>query len=133
MAERAEASERLSAQIVEGLTSGLVVVDRGGTVRSVNPAAKRILALADAPMGTPFRQLLARAPELADVIGEVSRQIGSLRRQAAKAMRYKRLNHRLHHLALGWSGFHHSQLTATLAERLAKGISLRIAFRRRSP
>jgi PAS domain S-box-containing protein len=70
MAERAEASERLSAQIIEGLTSGLVVVDRGGAVRSVNPAAKRILALADAPMGAPFRELLARAPELANVIGE---------------------------------------------------------------
>src|SRR5262245_51363841 len=70
MAERAEASERLSAQIVEGLTSGLVVVDRGGTVRSVNPAARRILALPDAPVGAAFRLVLARAPELADVIGE---------------------------------------------------------------
>ncbi len=56
-------------------------------------------------------QNLAR---VADVIGEVSRQIGSLRRQAAKAMRYKRINHRLRHLALAWSGFHHAQLTATL-------------------
>src|SRR5579885_2546243 len=37
-------------------------------------------------------QNLAR---VADVIGEVSRQIGSLRRQASKAMRFKRLNHRL--------------------------------------
>src|SRR5215212_2795708 len=67
-------------------------------------------------------QNLAR---VADVIGEVSRQIGSLRRQAAKAMRYKRLNHRLRHLALGWSGFHHAQLTATLGELEAKVASLR--------
>ena len=44
-------------------------------------------------------QNLAR---VADVIGEVGRQIGSLRRQAAKAMRYKRLNHRLRHLYLAW-------------------------------
>ncbi|MSU24966.1 MAG: chromosome segregation protein SMC [Opitutus sp.] len=57
-------------------------------------------------------QNLAR---VADVIGEVGRQIGSLRRQAAKAMRYKRLNHRLRHLALAWGGFNHGQLTATLA------------------
>ena len=62
---------------------------------------------------------------VADVIGEVSRQIGSLRRQAAKAMRYKRLNHRLRHLALGWSGFHHAQLTATLGELESKVASLR--------
>jgi chromosome segregation protein len=62
---------------------------------------------------------------VADVIGEVSRQIGSLRRQAAKAMRYKRLNHRLRHLALGWSGFHHAQLSSTLAELEAKVGTLR--------
>ncbi len=58
-------------------------------------------------------QNLAR---VADVIGEVARQIGSLRRQAAKAMRYKRLSHRLRHHALAWSGFHHAKLTATLEE-----------------
>jgi chromosome segregation protein len=67
-------------------------------------------------------QNLAR---VADVIGEVSRQIGSLRRQAAKAMRYKRINHRLRHLALGWSGYHHAQLTATLGELESKVASLR--------
>ena len=62
---------------------------------------------------------------VADVIGEVSRQIGSLRRQAAKAMRYKRLNHRLRHLALGWSGYHHAQLSATLGELEGKVGTLR--------
>ncbi|HUR56896.1 MAG TPA: chromosome segregation protein SMC, partial [Opitutaceae bacterium] len=67
-------------------------------------------------------QNLAR---VADVIGEVGRQIGSLRRQAAKAMRYKRLNHRLRHLALGWSGYHHAQLTATLGELESRVTSLR--------
>src|SRR3954468_4597742 len=62
---------------------------------------------------------------VADVIGEVSRQIGSLRRQASKAMRYKRLNHRLRHLALAWSGYHHAQLTATLSELESKVAGLR--------
>jgi chromosome segregation protein len=62
---------------------------------------------------------------VADVIGEVSRQIGSLRRQAAKAMRYKRLNHRLRHLALAWSGYNHAQLTATLGELESKVAGLR--------
>ena len=69
-------------------------------------------------------QNLAR---VADVIGEVSRQIGSLRRQASKAMRYKRLNHRLRHLALAWSGYNHEQLTATLGELEAKVGILRSA------
>ena len=67
-------------------------------------------------------QNLAR---VADVIGEVARQIGSLRRQASKAMRYKRLNHRLRHFALAWSGFHHAQLTATLGELDVRVAALR--------
>ena len=62
---------------------------------------------------------------VADVIGEVSRQIGSLRRQASKAMRYKRLNHRLRHLVLAWSGYHHAELSATLGALEAKVVSLR--------
>jgi chromosome segregation protein len=37
-----------------------------------------------------------------DVIGEVGRQIASLRRQAAKALRYRRLRHRFSHLDLAW-------------------------------
>src|SRR5262245_4789971 len=42
-AARAEASERRAGQIVEGLTSGLLVVDRSGRVETLNPAARRIL------------------------------------------------------------------------------------------
>ena len=67
-------------------------------------------------------QNLAR---VADVIGEVGRQIGSLRRQAAKAMRYKRLSHRLRHLSLAWSGYHHGQLSATLGDLDAKVVAMR--------
>src|SRR3954463_689691 len=67
-------------------------------------------------------QNLARA---ADVIGEVSPQIGSLRPQASKAMRYKRLNHRLRHLSLAWSGSQHAQLSATLGALDAKVAELR--------
>jgi chromosome segregation protein len=67
-------------------------------------------------------QNLAR---VADVIGEVARQIGSLRRQASKAMRYKRINHRLRHLSLAWDGFQHGQLSATLGELEAKVAELR--------
>jgi two-component system, NtrC family, sensor histidine kinase AtoS len=69
-AARAEASERLAGQIVEGLTSGLVVVDREGVVQSVNPAARRILHLDKDAGGVPLRQFLATAPAMADVIDE---------------------------------------------------------------
>jgi len=62
---------------------------------------------------------------VADVVGEVSRQIGSLRRQAAKALRYKRLNHKMRHLALAWNSHQHASLSATLAELDAQVTSLR--------
>ena len=70
MAARAEASEQLADQIVEGLTSGLVVVDRTGTVRAVNPAAQRILGIGGLRSGKPFREALSPATALSDVIAE---------------------------------------------------------------
>jgi chromosome segregation protein len=69
-------------------------------------------------------QNLAR---VSDVITEVARQIGSLKRQAAKAMRYKRLNFRLRHLALAQSGHQFGLLSASLAELDSRVNSLREA------
>jgi signal transduction histidine kinase len=69
-AARADASQRLADQIVEGLTSGLVAVDRSGMVQSVNPAARRILDLQNDPTGRPFREALAGARAMTDLIGE---------------------------------------------------------------
>jgi len=62
---------------------------------------------------------------VADVIGEVGRQIGSLRRQASKALRFKKLNYRLRHLALAHGGWQHAQLSATLADLQSKLGALR--------
>jgi signal transduction histidine kinase len=70
MAARAEASERLADQIVEGLTSGLVVVNRAGVVQAINPAARRILELGAGGAGKPFRQTLGSATALSDLIAE---------------------------------------------------------------
>ena len=67
-------------------------------------------------------QNLAR---VADVIGEVGRQIGSLRRQASKALRYKRLSYRLRHLALAMGGHQHAQLSSLLNELDGKVGALR--------
>jgi PAS domain S-box-containing protein len=44
-AARADASERLSEEIIASLTSGLLVVDLSGVVRTLNPAGRRMLEL----------------------------------------------------------------------------------------
>jgi chromosome segregation protein len=67
-------------------------------------------------------QNLAR---VADVIAEVGRQIGSLRRQASKALRYKRLSYRLRHLSLAHNAFQHGKLAAVIAELEGKLTTLR--------
>jgi signal transduction histidine kinase len=69
-AARAEASERLADQIVEGLTSGLVVVDRTGMVQAINPAARRILEISDRGAGVTFRDALKPATALSDLIAD---------------------------------------------------------------
>jgi signal transduction histidine kinase len=46
-AERAEASERLSGEIVSSITAGLLVVGLGGEIRILNPAGRRLLELPD--------------------------------------------------------------------------------------
>ena len=70
MAARAEASEALADQIVEGLTSGLVVVNRAGIIQAINPAAKRILSINVEGTGRPYREVLTPAPALAGLITE---------------------------------------------------------------
>jgi PAS domain S-box-containing protein len=66
MAARAEASERLSGEIITSLTAGAIVVSLDGDVTTLNPAGRRILELPDAA-------LYARSPReqpLLDVIDE---------------------------------------------------------------
>ena len=70
MAARAEASERLSGEIIASMTSGLLVVDEHGLVRTVNPAALRMLGMPAVRWEGQFRDVLAGAAPLADVIGE---------------------------------------------------------------
>jgi signal transduction histidine kinase len=70
LTERAEASERLNAEIVSSLTSGLLVAEQSGEVRIVNPAARRLLDTGDQPAAGHYRDFLARAAPLAAVIDE---------------------------------------------------------------
>lgn len=49
LAARAEASERLSDQIIDNLPSGLLVVDKTGVPKRINPAGARLLGLSATP------------------------------------------------------------------------------------
>jgi two-component system sensor histidine kinase AtoS len=70
MSARAEDSERLNSEIVSSLASGLIVVGLDGGVRTLNPAARRMLGRPQVDPGIPLRELLADALPLADVIEE---------------------------------------------------------------
>jgi signal transduction histidine kinase len=68
-AARAEASERLSGEIIRGLTAGLMVVSLDGNVRILNPAARRMLRVPESAPLDNFRTLLEE-PALSGVIEE---------------------------------------------------------------
>jgi PAS domain S-box-containing protein len=70
MAERAEASERLSSEIVASLTAGLLVVDLDTQVRILNPAGRRLLGLSSSQALGSHREMLKDAQPLADAIEE---------------------------------------------------------------
>jgi PAS domain S-box-containing protein len=69
MAARAEASERLSGEIISSLTAGAIVVGLDGEVTTLNPAGRRILEVAES---APYRPSLREQP-LLDVIDECLR------------------------------------------------------------
>jgi signal transduction histidine kinase len=57
-AARAEASERLSAEIIASLSSGLLLVDLNGEVRIINRAGRRMLNIGDSVPLADCRRLL---------------------------------------------------------------------------
>jgi signal transduction histidine kinase len=68
-AARAEASERLSDQIILSLTAGLVVVGLNGSVRILNPPARRMLTVPEQAPLDDYRRMLGE-PTLSDLIDE---------------------------------------------------------------
>lgn len=82
-------------------------------VISSNPAERRLIfeeAAGISKYKAQRREALSKLAivdtnlaRVTDVMEEVARQSGSLKRQAAKALRYKRIKHRLTHLDLCWA------------------------------
>ena len=68
-AARADASERLSDEIISSLTAGLLVVGLKGEVRIINPAGRRLLSVPDGDLPADYRHLV-REPALYQVIDE---------------------------------------------------------------
>jgi signal transduction histidine kinase len=80
-AARADASERLSGEIISSLTAGLMVVGLSGEIRILNPAGRRMLNLpeADAP---DTSQRSPRGQPLLDVVDECLAQQSAIVRRA---------------------------------------------------
>jgi signal transduction histidine kinase len=70
MSARAEASERLSGEIVESLTAGLLVVGSSGHVRILNPAGRRMLNLSEAAVTMDYHEVLREFAPLTATIDE---------------------------------------------------------------
>ena len=70
MQARAEASERLSGEIIASMTSGLLVVSQEGIVRTLNPAGRHLIGLTDSDWTGNYREVLRDSTPLADVIHE---------------------------------------------------------------
>jgi two-component system, NtrC family, sensor histidine kinase PilS len=67
---RAEASERLSDEIVESLTAGLLLVTKEQKILILNPAGRRMLNLTAAAVGTDLRHSLEHFGPLVGTIQE---------------------------------------------------------------
>lgn len=70
MKARAEASERLSEEIISSITSGLLVVGEDRVVGTLNPAGRRMLGLGPDTSSGAMRDVLRSAGPLATVIEE---------------------------------------------------------------
>ena len=94
MTARAEASERLSGEIIASLTSGLLVVGDDRRVKSLNPAGRRLLGMPEADWSGDVSDVLLTAPALARVIAECLDSGQPVRRRAIRvATRDDRITH----------------------------------------
>lgn len=67
----------------------------------------------------------ANLARITDVMEEVTRQIGSLKRQASKALRYKRIRRRLTRLDQAWGAWRWAQLNGEMVDSERKANVLR--------
>jgi signal transduction histidine kinase len=101
-AARAEASERLSGEIISSLTSGLLVVGMTGAIRILNPAGRRILALPDSLTPEEYQRSERERPLFA-VIDECLLRRTAIVRRAVVLREDLESGHGVTHLGVGVS------------------------------
>jgi len=84
LAARAEASERLSDEIVASLTSGLLVVGHDRRVQALNPFGRKLLGMPEADWSGDVGDVLLGVPPLAAVIQECLDTGQALRRRTLR-------------------------------------------------
>jgi nitrogen fixation/metabolism regulation signal transduction histidine kinase len=85
-AERAATAEQFSERVVASLPSGLVAFDSEGRATVVNAPARALLGIEGRVEGEGYERLLARAPELAGMVGRCL-HTGELYRREEAALR----------------------------------------------
>ncbi|HEX6464178.1 MAG TPA: ATP-binding protein, partial [Vicinamibacterales bacterium] len=94
LAARAEASERLSDEIIASLTSGLLVVDADHSVKTLNPAGLRLLGMRESGWtGDVKNVLFGEAEPLARVIEECLSSGQAIRRRQVQVRADNRATH----------------------------------------
>ena len=101
-AARAEASERLSGEIISSLTSGLLVVGLTGVIRILNPAGRRILAVPESLTSEEYQRTERERP-LFEVIDECLRRRTAIVRRAVVLREDLESGHGVTHLGVGVS------------------------------
>jgi nitrogen fixation/metabolism regulation signal transduction histidine kinase len=94
-AARAATAEQFGERVVANIPSGLLAFDGEGRATVVNPQARALLELGEWAAGSGYRELLADAPELANLVGKCLETGETFRREevwaTAGAGRAKRL------------------------------------------
>ena len=101
-AARAEASERLSGEIISSLTSGLLVVGLTGAIRILNPAGRRILAVPESLTSEEYQRTDRERP-LFEVIDECLQRRTAIVRRAVVLREDLESGHGVTHLGVGVS------------------------------
>ncbi|HEX6184483.1 MAG TPA: ATP-binding protein [Pyrinomonadaceae bacterium] len=84
-AERAATAEQFSERVVASLPSGLVAFNSEGRATVVNAPARALLGIGERETDGDFRSLLARAPELVELVGRCLKTGELYRREEVSA------------------------------------------------